>query len=102
MEELVDAGLVRNIGFCNIGVSMIRQVLSYARIRPAVLQVEMHPLLTQDKLLRYTREQGIQTMAFSCLGSASYVELDMAKPEDSLMQHELITGLAGKYEKTPA
>ena len=41
-------------------------------------------------------------MAFSCLGSASYVEIDMAKPEDSLMQHKLITDLATKYSKTPA
>ena len=102
MEALVEKGLVRNIGFCNIGTSMIRQVLSYCKIKPAVLQVEMHPYLTQEKLLRYTREQGIQTMAFSCLGSASYVELDMAKPEDSLMETPVIKNLAGKYGKTPA
>ena len=102
MEKLVEKGLVRNIGFCNIGTSMIRQVLSYCKIKPAVLQVEMHPLLTQEKLFRYTREQGIQTMAFSCLGSSSYVELDMAKPEDSLMENPLIKNLAGKYGKTPA
>lgn len=30
MEELVREGLVRNIGFCNVGTTMIRQVLSYA------------------------------------------------------------------------
>ena len=59
MEQLVQEGLVRNIGFCNVGTSMIRQVLSYAKVKPAVLQVEMHPLLTQEKLLRYAREQGI-------------------------------------------
>ena len=41
-------------------------------------------------------------MAFSCLASASYVEIDMAKPEDSLMQHKLITDLATKYSRTPA
>ena len=41
-------------------------------------------------------------MAFSCLGSASYVELNMAKAEDSLMENEVIKGLAAKYSKTPA
>ena len=81
MESLVEEGLVRNIGFCNINVSMIREVLTYAKIKPAVLQVEMHPLFTQEKLLRYAREQGIQTMAFSNLASTSYVELGAAKPE---------------------
>lgn len=30
MEELVRQGLVRNIGFCNVGVATIRDVLSYA------------------------------------------------------------------------
>ena len=78
MESLVREGLVKNIGFCNIGVSMIRQVLNYATIKPAVLQVEMHPLNTQKVLLRYAKEQGIETMAFSNFGSLSYVELSMA------------------------
>lgn len=41
-------------------------------------------------------------MAFSCLGSNSYVELDMAKPEDSLMENDLIKEIATRYEKTPA
>ncbi len=46
MEELVDAGLVKNIGVCNLGTAMIRDLLSYARIHPVVNQVEMHPYLT--------------------------------------------------------
>lgn len=62
----------------------------------------MHPLLTQEKLLRYTREVGIQTMAFSNLGPASYVELGMAQTSDSLMDVPLFKNLAAKYGKTPA
>jgi len=46
MEELVAEGLVRNIGACNIGTSMLRQMLQYSKVRPAVLQVEMHPYNT--------------------------------------------------------
>ena len=80
MEELVKEGLVRNIGCCNIGTSMLRQVLQYAKVKPAVLQVEMHPYNTQQKLVRFAREAGVQLMAFSNLGAASYYELDMAKP----------------------
>lgn len=59
MEELVREGLVRNIGICNMTTGMVRDVLSYAKVKPAVLQVEMHPYLTQKKLLRMARENGI-------------------------------------------
>lgn len=43
MESLVAEGLVRNIGVCNIGTSMLRDILNYAKVKPTVLQVEMHP-----------------------------------------------------------
>ena len=41
MEELVDAGLVKAIGFSNMQGSMVLDVLRYARIPPSVLQVGM-------------------------------------------------------------
>jgi len=100
MEELVEEGLVRNIGCCNIGVSMMRQVLQYCKVRPAVLQVEMHPFNSQEKLHRFCREQEIQVMAFSNLGAASYVELGMATAEDSCLSPQIVQDLAKKYNKS--
>ena len=46
MEELVREGLVKNIGVSNVGCVKIVDVLKFAKIKPAVLQVEMHPFLT--------------------------------------------------------
>ena len=43
MEDLVRKGLAKNIGCCNINTMFLRQVLNYAEIKPAVLQVEIHP-----------------------------------------------------------
>ena len=37
MEELVSEGLVKNIGICNMNVALIREILSYAKVKPAVL-----------------------------------------------------------------
>ena len=41
-------------------------------------------------------------MAFSNLGAASYFELDMAKPGESLLELDLVKGIAAKHGKTPA
>ena len=46
MEELVKIGLVRNIGVCNMGTCMLRDLLNYAKVKPTVLQVEIHPYNT--------------------------------------------------------
>jgi D-xylose reductase len=102
MEELVDAGLVRQIGVCNYGVSLIRDLLSQARIRPAVLQVELHPYLAQEKLLRFCHESGIAVTAFSPLGAPSYVPLGMATTADSVLEHPTVTKIAHEVGRTPA
>jgi len=102
MEGLVEAGLVRRIGVCNYGVGLLRETLATARIPPAVLQVEMHPLLAQEKLLRFCRETGIAVTAFSPLGAPSYVPLGMATEADSLLVHPVVTGIAAGVGRTPA
>lgn len=101
MEELHRSGLVRNIGFCNVGTLHIRQVLQYAKVKPAVLQVEMHPHLSQQRLLRFAREAGIQVMAFSNLGASSYVELGMATSGEALIENQTIVKIAKAHGKTP-
>jgi D-xylose reductase len=102
MEELVKEGLVRHIGVSNVGCVKIIDVIKYAKIRPSVLQVEMHPFLTQDKLLRFTHMQGIQVMAYSNFGSLSYVQLGMATDSDTCLLSAAILEPASKYNKTPA
>ena len=39
MEELVKEGLVRNIGVCNFGCALLKDLCYSATIQPAVLQV---------------------------------------------------------------
>lgn len=102
MEELAKSGLVRNIGICNFGTSQIRDLLSYAKIRPAVLQVETHPYLAQEKLLRYCQQQRIAYTAFSPLGAQSYFTLGMAKKSESVMQSSVVKGIAKATGKTTA
>lgn len=102
MEELVSAGLVREIGVSNFGISLLRDLLAHAKIPPAVLQVELHPYLTQDKLLRYCRESGIAVTGFSPLGAESYYSLGMANAAESVLQNPVVTKIARTLQRTPA
>lgn len=102
MEALVSEGLVRRIGLCNVGVTMLRDILSYAKIPPSVLQVELHPYNTQQKLLRFCREKGIAVTGFSNLGASSYVELGMSTQQDFCLDEPVVRRIADAHSRTPA
>lgn len=102
MEQLVADGLAKNIGICNFGTSLLRDLLSYADIRPAVLQIESHPYLTQEKLIRYCNDENIAVTAFSPLGAQSYFSLNMAEQGESVLEHEVVRDIATKHDRTPA
>lgn len=101
MEDLVDQGLTKTIGVCNFQTQMIRQILSTCRIRPATLQVELHPHNSQEKLIRFAQEYGIRVTAFSIFGASSYVEINFATKDDLLMKDNVILDIANQKGKTP-
>jgi len=102
MEELLRDGLVRNIGVCNFNISLLRDMLKYCAVRPAVLQVEMHPYLSQEKLVRFCGEEKIAVTAFSPLGAASYFSIGMATEDESVLNQPVILDAASRLGKTPA
>ena len=72
MEELVDKGLVREIGVSNFPVSLLHELLTHSRITPAVNQCEGHVYLQQTNLLKYCQARGVQYQAYSPLGTPGY------------------------------
>ena len=102
MEELVDAGLTKKIGVSNLTTGLIRDVLSYARIKPAVLQAEMHPYLCQNTLLRYCQEEDIAVTAFSPFGADSYLPLGMATESERLLANPVLGEIAQAHHKSTA
>jgi len=102
MERLVDEGLTKNIGLSNCNGSILLDVLRYARIEPQVLQVELHPYLTQEALVELTKALGIALTGYSSFGPQGWVELDMDKNAELLITHNLITEISKKHKKTPA
>ena len=98
LEELVDAGVAKNIGVSNFQGTLLVDLLRYARIKPAVLQVELHPYLTQERLVALAKHYGIAITAYSSLGPQSYVELNMDRGSPSLLTHDKITTIAAKHQ----
>lgn len=102
METLVEKGLVNRIGVCNYNSALIHDLMTYAQVPPAMLQIEAHPYLTQEKLIRCARGYGIEVTAFSPLGAQSYFELGMADQGESLLGAAPVMVAAEAHGKTPA
>ena len=76
--------------------------MNYCSTAPELLQIESHPYLTQEKLIRLARQYGLEVTAFSPLGSLSYVELDMASQDESILEQAIVKDIASKKDCTAA
>lgn len=81
MEKLYDMGLVRQLGMSNMTIPKLERVLPLCRIKPTLIEMELHPSFQQQALFDYVLQQGIQPIGYSPLGSPSRPERDRT-PED--------------------
>ena len=102
MEELVHAGLVKEVGVCNYNTGLLHDLMAYSQIKPAMLQVESHPYLTQERLLRAAAQYDMAVTAFSPLGALSYLELNMADTGESVLEQAAVKEAAARVDRTPA
>jgi len=90
LERLLDEGRVRAIGVSNFTQAHLDELLAVARHRPAVNQIELHPLLPQSELVAACRTLGIQTVAYSPLTKGRHLD------EPALVQ------VAERHGRSPA
>lgn len=92
LENIYRAGLVRAIGVSNFQTHHLNKLLATATIVPAVNQIEIHPLLSQQPLVKHCQKAGLICQAWSPLGGNGA----------GLLKEELIQALSEKYGRTPA
>lgn len=101
-EELVDKGLVRYIGMSNMTIPKLEAVLPLCRIKPAALEMELHPSFQQPELFAYAVQHGIQPIGFCPLGSPSRPERDRTQGDVADMQLPAVAAAARAHQVHPA
>lgn len=92
MEDLYEAGKLRAIGISNFYPDRMVDIASFARIRPMVNQVEVHPLHQQDEAKQWLDKYGIQMEAWAPFGEG----------RGGLFTNPVLTQIGAKYGKTAA
>uniref|UniRef100_A0A8C6BFU1 NADP-dependent oxidoreductase domain-containing protein n=1 Tax=Monodon monoceros TaxID=40151 RepID=A0A8C6BFU1_MONMO len=100
LEAPVAKGLVRALGLSNFSSQQIEDVLSVASVCPAVLQVECHPYLAQNKLIAHCQARGLEVTAYSPLGSSERAWRDPDEPV--LLEEPVVLALAENHGRSPA
>jgi methylglyoxal/glyoxal reductase len=90
MIRLLHQGKAHAIGVSNYSIRELNELLHKSDVVPAVNQVEFHPFLYQEELLRFCKNNNIQLEAYSPL------------TRGKKLNHPSIVEMAKKYDKTPA
>ncbi len=102
LEELVDMGLVRNIGTSNMTLPKLKLLLQDCRIKPAVNEMELHPHFQQEELHSFCMENDIVPIGFCPIGSPMRPERDKT-PDDTVdIEDPVIVEIAQRHGVHPA
>lgn len=74
LEKLYKEGRVRAIGVSNFKIHHLEDLLMHSEVKPAVNQVELHPLLSQEDLREFCQVHGIKVEAWSPLSRGRFLD----------------------------
>ena len=92
LEDLYEAGKLRAIGISNFYPDRMVDIASFARIRPLVNQIEVHPLHQQAEAKQWLDKYGIQMETWAPFGEG----------RGGLFTNPALTQIGAKYGKTAA
>jgi len=89
-EELVDDGLVRNVGVSNFDVDLLDEACETLEAPLFAHQVEMHPFLQRPELVEHAQRHGYDLVAYSPLARGEALD------------HPTVRDIADRYDASPA
>ena len=92
MEELYEAGKIKAIGVSNFDANQLKELLSYAKVKPVVNQIETHPFFQQFKEQKNLRKSGVQPEAWS----------PFAGGRNDIFNNPTLNAIGKKHNKTAA
>ncbi|KII70055.1 Aldo-keto reductase family 1 member C23-like protein [Thelohanellus kitauei] len=104
MVKLKESGKAKHIGVSNFTITKLKWLLDEGE-KPENNQVELHPYLPQNKLLRFCKENQIELTAYSPLGvpnSKSEIFDTTLPGTPKILEDPLIVSIAKSHGATPA
>lgn len=101
-EQLVEKGLIKNIGISNMTIPKLKAVLPGMKIKPVACEMELHPCFQQKELFDYLVANKIQPVGFMPLGSPQRPERDMCPEDIADLQTPKMKEIAAAHGVHPA
>ena len=102
MEKLHDMGLVHNLGMSSMTIPKLEAVLPLCRIKPTVIEMELHPGFQQPELFDYAVKHGIQPVGFCPIGSPTRPDRDKTAEDVADIQMPELVEVAKAHHVHPA
>lgn len=92
LEDLYDQGKIKAIGVSNFYPDRLVDICSFARIKPMVNQVELHPFTQQIEAVKWIEKYKVQPEAWA----------PFAEGKNDIFNNKIIEEIGKKYKKSVA
>ncbi|MDD3220535.1 MAG: aldo/keto reductase [Lachnospiraceae bacterium] len=92
MEDMVEAGVIKSIGVCNFMEDRLVDLCMNSRIKPVIDQVEIHPFMCNESLIKIMKTYNVKPMAWGPLSEGQH----------DIFHNTQLQKLAKKYQRTVA
>jgi diketogulonate reductase-like aldo/keto reductase len=98
MEQLVGKG-TRFLGVSNTSPKQLEDIIKVAKVKPKVVQIEIHPYLAQTEYVKLIQQKGMAVTAYAPLANTNSA---YRIPAQKILSHPTVNGVATARSCTAA